>query len=151
MTATSICQPVSSPVIAVTYQSPAAYPAIRHPCNQSYYVDWCHEPDGGARSCGQSAADAFCALHGLGSATSWQRINSVPPTKLLGSGRLCETAGCNSLSEIVCNATGRTEKLSCQVTPKEGIQFPVLYCAAGDTRSPSAVFRSRLTMDRWIP
>lgn len=52
--------------------------------------------------CGQSAADAFCLAQGFDFATTYSVQLDAPPTRVISTGQLCETPGCNSIRSVVC-------------------------------------------------
>jgi hypothetical protein len=72
------------------------------PTFQGNRLDWCVN---WAQGCGQPAADAFCKVNGYQSATSFaiaQDIGAVTPTRLIGSGAVCDQGMCDGFQYIAC-------------------------------------------------
>jgi hypothetical protein len=66
-----------------------------------YYVDRCLI---WANQCNGEAAQKFCQLNGYQGATGWA-WSYLKPTKLLGSGQICNLAsptGCGGITRVVC-------------------------------------------------
>ena len=66
-------------------------------------LDWCYQP--GAQ-CGSPAANAWCVTQGFTRAIDFEPEANVgqrnEPTKVLGTGTICTTSGCDSFKTITC-------------------------------------------------
>ena len=72
------------------------------PTIQGYRLDWCRE---WASDCGRPAANAFCAMKGFSQATAFtpaQDIGAATPTKVIGTGQICNQAFCDGFQSITC-------------------------------------------------
>jgi hypothetical protein len=73
-----------------------------HPSWMGDRLDWCVN---WSESCGKPAADAFCKAQGFAYATSFARdpnIGSFNPTRLIGSGAVCDQDMCDGFRYITC-------------------------------------------------
>jgi hypothetical protein len=69
---------------------------------KGYRLDWCTSKNTG---CGKNAADAFCKANSFKKATSFNPdfgIGVVDPTRMIGSGAICNTVVCTGFKTIVC-------------------------------------------------
>ncbi|MEZ5926640.1 MAG: hypothetical protein R3D57_19905 [Hyphomicrobiaceae bacterium] len=62
-------------------------------------LDWCLD---WATGCGKPAADRYCQAVGYSHATSFGQAANVPPTRLIGTGAVCDQAECDSFSFLTC-------------------------------------------------
>jgi hypothetical protein len=78
-----------------------------NPRFSSLPLDWCYT---WATDCGAPPAHKFCEYNeGFGwVAQGFSKLDSVPPTKLIGSGEVCNQPGCGSFEYIQCVDTRRT-------------------------------------------
>ena len=81
----------------------AATRTVEKPMFNGNRLDWC--ASWGA-DCGQPAADAWCAAQGFASAADFVKdphIGSTSPTRLIGTGAICDAQHCDGFSTITCN------------------------------------------------
>jgi hypothetical protein len=79
-------------------------------------LDWCFNWSEG---CGEQAANAWCAARGYTNATEFGKAEDVPPTRLIGTGAVCDQAFCDSFSHITCTRPDPTQTFH---IPKQGAQ-----------------------------
>ncbi len=80
----------------------AATHNFHHPMYNGNRLDWCYNWGVG---CGQQAADAFCVTQGYTSAQSFNEANDIGashPTRLIGTGAVCDQAFCDGFNNIQC-------------------------------------------------
>ncbi len=73
-----------------------------NPMNGGKRLDWCVDWGTG---CGKQAADQFCAQKGFSNSTSFNEavdIGGFAPTRLIGSGAVCDQGFCDGFSHISC-------------------------------------------------
>ena len=73
-----------------------------NPSIGGYRVDWCRE---WATACGQPAATAFCRAKGYTQASAFTPANDIgvaTPTRVMGTGQICNEAFCDGFSSITC-------------------------------------------------
>lgn len=76
--------------------------AFDKPRWKGYRLDWCVKKDMG---CGKDAADVFCKASGYAKASGFAlalRVGITDPTKMIGSGAVCNTVICNGFQSIIC-------------------------------------------------
>lgn len=67
-------------------------------------LDWCFDWGTG---CGEKAATAWCKSKGYGKALTFFKWNDAgTPTRLIGSGAVCDQAYCDAFRSIVCATVG---------------------------------------------
>jgi hypothetical protein len=67
-----------------------------------YRLDWCYK---WATQCGEVAADRFCQKQGYEGASVFSKANDIggaTPTKLLGTGQVCDDDSCDGFKSITC-------------------------------------------------
>lgn len=74
-----------------------------HPMvDATHRLDWCLNWGAG---CGQAAADAFCVNQGYGGASAFEQeadIGLTTPTRVLGTGAVCDLGFCDGFLTITC-------------------------------------------------
>lgn len=74
-----------------------------HPMvDATHRLDWCLN---WASGCGRPAADAFCVSHGFSAASTFEQepdIGLTTPTRVLGSGEVCDQRFCDGFLTITC-------------------------------------------------
>lgn len=55
-----------------------------------------------ASSCGKPAADAFCRQNGFSRSINHQVRADSPPTRVIGTGQVCNQSFCDRISQVVC-------------------------------------------------
>ncbi len=105
-------QAASAGVPAQAARPPASggVPATRHfdnPLVEGVALDFCRS---WARECGKPAADAFCQSQGFAAAIDFTRQPHAPPTRVIGSGQVCNGANCARIAAVTCGnaASGGT-------------------------------------------
>jgi hypothetical protein len=76
-----------------------------NPMQGSQRLDWCFN---WAEGCGDQAAKAWCVSKGFTNATSFNIANDIPPTRLIGTGAVCDQAFCDGFAEITCTRPDTT-------------------------------------------
>jgi hypothetical protein len=79
-------------------------------------LDWCLDWSTG---CGAPAANAWCKARGFDKATGFTQapdIGASQPTRLIGSGAVCDQGFCDGFAKITCATDGGTTFLK----PKQG-------------------------------
>jgi hypothetical protein len=61
--------------------------------------------------CGKPAADAFCRQQGMAESIEHKVRNDAPPTRVIGSGKVCSEATCDRIDWLRCTAPSVTAKL----------------------------------------
>jgi hypothetical protein len=82
---------------------------FNNPMQGGNRLDWCYNWGVG---CGQQAANAWCVGRGYQSATAWQIANNIggsSPTRLIGTGAVCDQAFCDGFSYINCTRPDPTQ------------------------------------------
>ena len=67
-----------------------------------YRLDWCYK---WGIQCGEAAADRFCISKGYDESFNFSiapDIGDVTPTKILGTGQVCEDVTCDGFAKITC-------------------------------------------------
>ena len=67
-----------------------------------YRLDWCYK---WGIQCGEAAADRFCKSRGFEQSVSFaiaEDIGATNPTKVMGTGQICEDPFCDGFSKISC-------------------------------------------------
>jgi hypothetical protein len=75
---------------------------FNNPMYNGNRLDWCVNWGVG---CGQEAADKYCQSQGYGSAANLQIANDIgagSPTRLIGTGAVCDQAFCDGFTFITC-------------------------------------------------
>jgi hypothetical protein len=62
-------------------------------------VDWCLN---WAKDCGKPAADAFCQSKGHVAAFKFSKAVGVGPTRVLGTGQMCDDKTCDGFTSLSC-------------------------------------------------
>jgi hypothetical protein len=76
-----------------------------NPMWNGYRLDWCQN---WAQGCGEGAADAYCSAIGEGDAISWTiapDIGASTPTRVIGSGAVCDQGFCDGFAQITCQGS----------------------------------------------
>ncbi|HKO09237.1 MAG TPA: TIR domain-containing protein [Alphaproteobacteria bacterium] len=122
-------QAASAGVPAQAAQPPASggVPATRHfdnPLVEGVALDFCRT---WARDCGKPAADAFCQSQGFAAAIDFTRQPHAPPTRVIGSGQVCNGANCARIDAVTCGAASASASSpppSAQAAPAGGATPP---------------------------
>jgi hypothetical protein len=80
----------------------AATQTFNSPMQGSNRLDWCYNWGVG---CGQQAADAWCVSKGFTNAQNFNIANDIggsSPTRLIGTGAVCDQGFCDGFSHITC-------------------------------------------------
>ncbi|THB77247.1 MAG: hypothetical protein D6B25_07430 [Desulfobulbaceae bacterium] len=87
-------------------QWPAAQPPKKkekklftNPKVSGYALDYCRE---WGKNCGKPAADAYCKSKGYKNAATYKKVDNKPPTRVIGTGQVCNSPGCDRLSFVAC-------------------------------------------------
>jgi tetratricopeptide (TPR) repeat protein len=73
---------------------------IEQPRLGNLRLDWCRE---WAQQCGKAAADEFCRRQGFAEAASFAKAANVgEPTRVIGSGQVCNQPSCAGFAAISC-------------------------------------------------
>jgi hypothetical protein len=75
------------------------------PKNGSYRLDWCYK---WAVQCGEVAADKFCQKKGYDGSSVFAKANDIggsTPTRVLGTGQVCDDDSCDGFKFITCENT----------------------------------------------
>ncbi len=83
----------------------AASKTISQPMFNGNRLDWCLK---WSSDCGKPAADAYCKSQGYQQAVDFfpdPRIGARSPTRLIGSGAICDLKHCDGFSKITCEKT----------------------------------------------
>jgi hypothetical protein len=67
-----------------------------------YRLDWCYKWN---MQCGEVAADKFCKKQGFEGASVFSKANDIggsTPTKVLGTGQVCDDDSCDGFKSITC-------------------------------------------------
>jgi hypothetical protein len=70
-----------------------------NPKIDGHALDWCR--DWGA-NCGEPAAQAFCVSKGFSTLLNYAVAFDSPPTKVIGSGQICNETGCDRITKVIC-------------------------------------------------
>lgn len=62
-------------------------------------LDWCKT---WATKCGKPAADKFCRVKGYNKSVAYKKENNVGYTRILQTGQICNSPGCDSFKYIRC-------------------------------------------------
>lgn len=68
-------------------------------------LDWCYDWSTG---CGKQAADAWCKIKGFQESSAFSiapDIGASQPTRLIGTGAVCDQAFCDGFSHITCKTS----------------------------------------------
>ena len=79
----------------------AAEARYKNPKVNGYSLDYCRT---WGANCGKPAADAFCKDKGYRNAQRFHVKKNTPPTRVIGSGRICRDAGCDRIDWVACAA-----------------------------------------------
>lgn len=71
-------------------------------------LDICRDP---GTNCGKPAADAYCRKQGMAESLAHKARENAPPTRIIGSGKVCEEPGCDRIDWIRCAAPSATADL----------------------------------------
>lgn len=94
--------------LAATTSSTSAEKRFPEPMLGSYRLDICRD---WGENCGKPAADVFCQQNQMLEAASFvldEDIGGLTPTKVIGSGDICDADFCDGFMEIVC-VSGETK------------------------------------------
>ncbi|HET7714693.1 MAG TPA: hypothetical protein VFK86_03620 [Bauldia sp.] len=72
-------------------------------------LDWCVN---WGQGCGAAAANAWCAANGYSNAVSFEIANDIgasTPTRLIGTGAVCDQAMCDGFKYITCSRPDPTQ------------------------------------------
>ncbi|MFN4144143.1 hypothetical protein [Aestuariivirga sp.] len=89
---------------------------FQRPKQGNQLLDWCFDWGTG---CGEKAATAWCKNKGFAKAltfSKWPDVGDTQPTRLIGSGAVCDQKMCDAFRFIVC-ATSGSQTFS---DPKQG-------------------------------
>ncbi len=81
---------------------PPASRRFENPMVQGMALDGCRI---WSNECGQPAADAFCQSQGFASATDFTVQQHTPPTRVIGSGQICNEPFCGRIASLTCAGT----------------------------------------------
>lgn len=56
-----------------------------------------------ANECGKPAADAFCQRNGYATSIAHETRNGMPPTRVIGSGQICDGGFCGRIISATCS------------------------------------------------
>jgi hypothetical protein len=87
---------------ALVSQASAASQTFNNPMQGPNRLDWCYNWGVG---CGQQAANAWCVASGFQSATNFGIANDIgasAPTRLIGTGAVCDQGFCDGFAYITC-------------------------------------------------
>ena len=82
--------------------SPEKKKTYDKPRYKGFRLDWCLSKGSG---CGKPAADKFCRSEGFDKSSAFApelRIGIGDPTRMIGSGAICNTVICNGFQSITC-------------------------------------------------
>jgi hypothetical protein len=89
-------------VLTLVAPASAATQTFGSPMQGPNRLDWCYNWGVG---CGKQAADAWCVSKGFQNATSFSIANDIgasTPTRLIGTGAVCDQGFCDGFSSITC-------------------------------------------------
>jgi hypothetical protein len=89
---------------------------FQHPRQGNQLLDWCFDWGSG---CGAKAANAWCKSKGFEKAqrfSQWADVGGSQPTRLIGTGALCDQKICDAFRYIICVSAGSRVFLE----PKQG-------------------------------
>ena len=75
---------------------------FKKPKTGSYRIDWCYK---WAKQCGEPAANKYCKAKGYDSASDFSKAEDIGddfPTKVLGTGQICDDESCDGFKFITC-------------------------------------------------
>ena len=87
----------------LTSPSQADERTFKKPKTGSYRVDWCYK---WAKQCGEPAANRYCKTKGYDEATDFEKAEDIGdefPTKVLGTGQICDDESCDGFKFITCD------------------------------------------------
>jgi hypothetical protein len=99
-------------VIALVATASAENKTILNPMYGSNRLDWCRDWSVG---CGKAAADAYCQSLGYQNASGFSEavdIGAASPTRLIGTGAVCDQAFCDGFKAITCYKPSPTQAFS---------------------------------------
>ncbi|MGE0083652.1 MAG: hypothetical protein AB7S75_04460 [Desulfococcaceae bacterium] len=100
-----------------------------NPMIEGYGLDYCRE---WGENCGKPAADAFCQSKGHNTALDFRVANNSPPTKVIGTGQICEApAWCDRISWIKCDALNAKSYLQVSILPQEAVTAGAKWSVSG--------------------
>jgi len=82
-------------------------PATRrfdNPLVEGVALDYCRNWE---KDCGKPAADAFCQSQGFAASIDFTPRFHAPPTRVIGSGQVCNNAICARMAAVTCGAAGQ--------------------------------------------
>jgi hypothetical protein len=112
---------------------------ITHPKVGGVALDWCKT---WAAGCGKPAADYFCKARGYGKAVSFKKEADIGYTRIMKTGQICNSPGCDSFKFIKCSKSNYKRF----VRPKyQGVALDWCYTWASNcgTKSANEFCRSR--------
>lgn len=92
--------------ITLVGSASATTQTFNNPMQGPNRLDWCLNWGVG---CGQQAADAWCVSKGFQNATNFGIANDIgasSPTRLIGTGAVCDQGFCDGFSHITCYKPG---------------------------------------------
>lgn len=92
--------------------------------------------------CGKPAADAYCREQGMAESVEHKVRNDAPPTRIIGSGKVCSEATCDRIDWLRCTAPSVTAKLP--MTPLSQPARAAIKVV--DSRSRQPVAGARVTL-----
>jgi len=93
-------------ILAFSAPASATNTTFNNPMQGGNRLDWCVN---WATGCGKQAADAWCASKGYQNATNFSQapnIGASSPTRLIGTGAVCDQGSCDGFSQITCFKPG---------------------------------------------
>jgi hypothetical protein len=98
-------------LFALAFSSSIAFAEFKQfdePQYKHLALDWCKSWQ---KDCGQPAADAYCVSQGWESASKYTKAEDVEyPTRVIGDSKICDAAGCDSFSSIICQKAEHVEE-----------------------------------------
>lgn len=83
----------------INYVVCEAEAVFRNPTVGKYPLDFCQQ---WGKGCGKPAADAFCRYRGYGRSVDFAVRPDRPPTKVIGTGQVCNQPYCDRIVLVTC-------------------------------------------------